>query len=290
MRTSTSLCQAFRADKNIDKPVEFKGIRLRLSKSAAGEDAFQHIEAGKSVEVTFDVAETHDLSQGGEFNIAAKGALQYALEHDDTLIGAASSSASITASIDGAAAAAVQDNQNMRRTTFQRDCTGSRGQAVSNAANNCVSLSRQASRVASSGPASKMQEFFKSSSQQVRSQVANVFDRVAAECPNNGGYSRTYCSDVGGYCGGNVLAYTVPSQSYIVYCDLYFNNLPPLTSACHRQDQATTNLHETTHLSEVAGTDDLGYGYDNIRRLSTQQSLNNADSYAVFANSIYAGC
>ncbi len=241
--------------------------------------------------MTFNVAETHDLSQGGEFNIATKGALKYALEHDNKLIGSVSSpSTSITASIDGPAAAAANEGQKMRRTTFQSDCTGSKGQAVSNAANNCVSLAQQASQVASSGAASKMEEFFKSSSQQVRSQVANVLDRVAAECPNNGGYSQTYCSDVGGYCGGNVLAYTVPSQSYIVYCDLYFNDLPPLTSACHQQDQATTNLHETTHLSEVAGTQDLGYGYDNIRQLSTQDSLNNADSYAVFANSIYAGC
>jgi len=38
------------------------------------------------------------------------------------------------------------------------------------------------------------------------------------------------------------------------------------------------------HLTSVAGTDDLGYGYNNARQLTTAQALNNADSYALFAN------
>ncbi|KAJ2966649.1 hypothetical protein NQ176_g10049 [Zarea fungicola] len=76
----------------------------------------------------------------------------------------------------------------------------------------------------------------------------------------------------------------------MAYCDLYWEDLPGLTRTCHAQDQATTTLHEMTHLRQVAGTQDNGYGYDNIRRLTTAQSLNNADSYAVFANSIFSGC
>lgn len=266
-------------------------MRLRLGNGNVADDAFQHIPAGQSVEVTFNVAETHDLTSGGQYDIAAKGILKFANESEDKLTGSVPfHSAAIKVSVDGNLAAAVHADHKIKRTSIQSDCTGSNLQAVSDAANNCVSLAQQASQVASSGPDSKMEEFFKDSSAGVRQQVAEVLDRVAGECPNNGGASQTYCTDVGGYCGGNILAYTVPSQSYIVYCDLYFSDLPPLTSSCHQQDQATTNLHETTHLSEIAGTQDLGYGYDNIRQLSTQDSLNNADSYAVFANSIYAGC
>lgn len=87
-----------------------------------------------------------------------------------------------------------------------------------------------------------------------------------------------------------MLAYTQPSRSLMAYCDLFWEDLPALTTGCHRQDQATTIIHETTHLREIAGTQDLGYGYDNIRKLSTRDSLNNADSYAMFANAIYSGC
>lgn len=41
------------------------------------------------------------------------------------------------------------------------------------------------------------------------------------------GVANFYCTDVvGGGCGGNVLAYTVPIQSYMVYCDLHFERPP----------------------------------------------------------------
>ena len=56
--------------------------------------------------------------------------------------------------------------------------------------------------------------------------------------------------------------------------------------ACHAQDQATTTLHEFTHAPGVyqPGTEDLGYGYDAASQLSAQDALNNADSYALYAN------
>ena len=91
-------------------------------------------------------------------------------------------------------------------------------------------------------------------------------------------------------CSSNVLAYTVPSDSFISYCNLFFTALPALTSSCHGQDQATTALHEETHAGSVysPGTDDLGYGYAAATRLTTAQALNNADSYALFANGTFA--
>ncbi|KAF1736007.1 Neutral protease 2 [Beauveria bassiana] len=90
--------------------------------------------------------------------------------------------------------------------------------------------------------------------------------------------------------GSRVLGYTQPSRSLQVYCDLYWDDLPAITSGCHRQDQSTTTLHETAHLREIAGTADNCYGYDNIRKLTTAQSLYNADSYDMFASAIYSGC
>lgn len=46
-----------------------------------------------------------------------------------------------------------------------------------------------------------------------------------------------------------------------------------------------------THLSEIAGTSDYGgYGYDFVQSLSPAQNLNHADTYTLFAQSIYAGC
>lgn len=57
-----------------------------------------------------------------------------------------------------------------------------------------------------------------------------------------------------------------------------------MSQQCHAQDQATTTLHEVTHLSEIKGTDDNGYGYAAATALSASRALNNADTYALFAN------
>ena len=110
---------------------------------------------------------------------------------------------------------------------------------------------------------------------------------VASECnTSTSGVTSYHCQDRFRGCGGNVLAYTVPSQNYIVNCPLYFNALQPVAKRCHQQDQATTTLHEMTHAPKVfyPGTDDKGYGYAAASRLNQANALNNADSYALYTN------
>ncbi|KAG9877499.1 hypothetical protein KCU94_g22045, partial [Aureobasidium melanogenum] len=99
-------------------------------------------------------------------------------------------------------------------------------------------------------------------------------------------------TDIYGGCSSGVLAYTLPSNNYIAYCPLFFSDLPGLTGRCHDQDQATTVLHEETHAPGVysPGTEDNGYGYSAATSLSSYDAVLNADSYALYANAIYAGC
>lgn len=198
----------------------------------------------------------------------------------------------IQADIDGEQASAARIDFHQKRTIVQSDCTGTKLTVTRTALSNCASLARAASTAASSGAAAKVTEYFKSATSSVRSTVSTVFSRVASECGStSSGVSRYYCSDVYGACSSGVLAYTLPSASYMAYCNLYFTALPALTSSCHAQDQATTNLHEVTHLTQIKGTSDYnGYGYSFVRSLSASQNLNHADTYSLFANAIYAGC
>ena len=63
------------------------------------------------------------------------------------------------------------------------------------------------------------------------------------------------------------------------------SGLAALSRTCHAQDQATTTLHEMTHLSQIKGTSDYGvYGYNAVRSLTAAQNLNHADTYTLFAN------
>ena len=255
------------------------------------EESFQVIAPGETVSTSWDVAEVHDLSTGGSFDITTVGALQYADDLNSTVVTGAYTYASnvVSASVDGAAAAKVRrsfTDHIARRTVVQSDCSGSRGTAQRTALSNCRSLAQAASTAASSGAAAKMTEYFKSSTSSTRSTVAAVFSRVASECGSTtSGSSRQYCSDVLGACGSNVLAYTQPSSGIMVSCPLYFSALPALSRTCHAQDQATTTLHEMTHLSQIRGTSDYNcYGYSCTRALSASQNLNHADTYTLFAN------
>ncbi|KAK2612501.1 hypothetical protein QQS21_001439 [Conoideocrella luteorostrata] len=275
--------------------VPFLGIRKRISSKTIQDASLEKIPAGKSTEVIFNVAQTYDLSSGGKFNVNSIGSLSYAIGNGDNKLVGTVPYHSNTVSLDVNGAKAAHDRASfhttMKRAKVQSDCTGERLSVTERALSNCAQLASAAEQAASSGSAEKMEEYFKASDEQTRQTVAGVFSRVVQECSStNSGVANYYCTDVGNYCSGNVLAYTVPSESYMVYCDLYFNDLPDLTTQCHAQDQATTNIHEDTHLTQIQGTDDLGYGYEAIQGLSADQELNNADTYALFSNAIYANC
>ncbi|KAI4869879.1 Deuterolysin metalloprotease family-domain-containing protein [Hypoxylon rubiginosum] len=272
--------------------LEFDGIRLRVMTTGLDEEAFQIIPAGETVEATFDVGQVYDLSAGGKYDVVSLGAVSYAEANTTELAGVYSVAGStVAAEVDGAAASAVRRRFH-KRIDVQSDCTGTKLTASNTAISNCRSLAAAAATAASSGAAAKVTEYFKSSTTSTRSTVAAVFQRVATECGSTStGVSDLYCSDVYGACSSGVLAYTLPSQSYMVNCNLYFTALSALTRTCHGQDQATTTLHESTHLSQIAGTDDYGtYGYSGVQSLSAAQNLRHADTYALFANAIYVGC
>lgn len=217
----------------------------------------------------------------------------YAGEFSNKLIGSVPFvSNAVETFVNGTEASAVRLAFHQGRTELQSDCTGDKLQVTKKALQNCASLAKKAQTIAMNGTSAKMEEYFKSSSNSTRSVVAGVLGRVASECGStNSGASKYYCSDFYNACQDGVLAYTLPSQSFMAYCDLYFKELPPLTTSCHAQDQATTNLHESTHLTQIKGTEDYGgYGYDFVRSLTAEQNLNHADTYALFANAVNLGC
>ncbi|KAI0163453.1 deuterolysin metalloprotease [Pestalotiopsis sp. NC0098] len=281
----TEKINVFQADSKVD----FEGIRLRVSTAALDEDAFQTIRAGEVVEKDFDIAHMHDLSTGGAFDIVASGAMSFAHANSTELEGTVPlSSNTLSIQVDGTEAEAARSSFLERRTAVQSDCTSTKKTTITTAIGNCASWATKARTAATAG--TKLTEYFKSSSSSVVSTVSGVFQKMASECGSTtSGNSKTYCSDVYGACSSGVLAYTLPSGSYIAYCNLFFTALSPVTSTCHAQDQAGTVVHETTHLSQIKGTQDYGvYGYSAVQSLSAAQNLNHADTYALYAQGKYS--
>lgn len=263
----------------------------RMATNALTPEAFRSIEAGETIEVEIELAELYDLSKSGKYDVFTQGFIEYADANSTTLSGSVLpySSNHVSIDVDSDKTATIQKAvQTMaKRTTIQSDCSGSRLSAIRTALSNCNRLATAAATAATSGSASKFNEYFKTTSSSTRSTVAARLRAVASDCAaTSSGSTRTYCSDVYQGCESGVLAYTLPAYNYIAYCPLFFNELPGLSGQCHAQDQATTVLHEETHAPAVysPGTQDNGYGYSAATSLSASRALANADSYALYAN------
>lgn len=262
--------------------VPFEGMKVRILHSGLTSEDFVTLAAGQTKEVTVETAALHPLHEGGEFDVFAKGALPFAEEASTELTGALDyESNKLTMSIDGTQAATVAKALS-KRTVVGSSCTGSKLTAVRTALSNCAKLATSAASAATAG--TKLTTYFKSTSS--ASTIAARLRAVSSDCGSTSSKTTTNCNDPYSGCSSNVLAYTVPSDSFITYCPIFFSALPALASSCHAQDQATTALHEETHATSVysPGTQDLGYGYSAATALSANQALNNADSYALYAN------
>ncbi|KAI8943090.1 hypothetical protein NX059_001121 [Plenodomus lindquistii] len=269
--------------------VPFEGLKVRLLTSGLSTDDFVSLAAGETKEITVETAALHSLNEGGDFDVFAKGLLPFAEEGSTELAGSLTyESNKLTMAVDGAQAATVSKAL-AKRTTINSSCTGTKLTAVRTALSNCARLATSAATAASAG--TKLSTYFKSTTTATKNTVSARLRAISSDC-SGGSKTTTGCTDTYGGCASNVLAYTVPSLNVIVYCPLFFSALPALSSTCHAQDQATTVLHEEAHAPAVysPGTDDLGYGYAAATALSTSQALNNADSFALYANAVYVNC
>ncbi|KAG8525687.1 uncharacterized protein KY384_000447 [Bacidia gigantensis] len=291
----------------------FKGLLLRLKDTDLTPEAFTTLAAGATFETTFDIATVTDLSLGGTFSLISSGAFAFPSASGTTLSSQKLpyTSNTLTLTIDGAEAAKVAPAlKDLDKRTIVSSCSGSQGTALRAALPRVVSLSNAAASAVGTNNA-KMNEYFHSTTAATKNVVAARFRGVAAQAGTTTNVSCAFTSFPVFFplaAGVSLLVEVVevpwglrewmadvktaiPSQNLIANCNIYYN-LPPLTNQCHRQDQATTSLHEFTHAPATysPGTQDNGYGYAAATALNTQQAINNADTYALFANAIYVGC
>ncbi|KAM3453199.1 hypothetical protein MY3296_003962 [Beauveria thailandica] len=151
----------------------------------------------------------------------------------------------------------------------------------------CASQATAAREAALTGPAERMEVYFKDSSQETRNSVADTFAKVATQCNFNN--SRVYisCDDPTCWRGQFAGIFRDSDPSHVVFCKRgYFLPIFPdrneVTSVIH------TVIHEMTHLKWVKPTEDwapgsIGYSL----RLDKDLSLENAENYALFSDAVY---
>ncbi|PYI04776.1 deuterolysin metalloprotease family protein [Aspergillus sclerotiicarbonarius CBS 121057] len=275
--------------------LEFNGIKMRLVLNNLTLDALTTIPAGESLVDEFDIASTLDITDSGPITIHTSGLVPITSDSEITSYIPYTSN-TLTINIDAAKAATVPKaltiTPSLHRRTRLSNCDANQDALMRAALDNAMRMSLAAANEAWIGSAARMEEYFKSSSEETRSLVANRLAYIAAEASLiNADRTTYYCSDTFQLCNNRTLAYTVPEWNVVVNCPLYWR-LMPMQTTCHAQDQANTIIHEFSHAPGVyaPGTDDLGYGYKAGMRLTRDQALRNADTYTLFANAVFVGC
>lgn len=250
---------------------------------ALSQDAFTTLAAGAKKEITVDFAAIYTLKTG-KFDVVAEGSIPFAEEGSAIITDALNyKSNRVTINIDGNQAAKVPKPFS-KRTLITDSCTGTQRKIVETALRNCATLAGNAAKSARAGL--KMDEHFGNSRGCTKDAVAKRFEAVASECATAPGKTKTKCLDSTGLCAKSpyTVAFAVPATKVITLCPRFFRTAPR-TSQCHELDQATTLLHEMTHVPAVRSpyTGDYGYQSD-AYMLPWYKALFNADSYAMYAN------
>ncbi|KAH7010114.1 Deuterolysin metalloprotease family-domain-containing protein [Ilyonectria destructans] len=276
--------------------IPFEGIRVAISHDNLPKKAFVRVPAGGSVENEFDIAEIHDLSQGGYFDIRAVGTFHHARDDYKTIAGVIPyHSNHVRAFVDGREASETYATYRVKREVKRSKvsgCAGDQLTAAQNALAGCAERAQAAYGAAMNGSDAKMVEYFKKSDQTTRNTVARVYQTMASECgATDSGETGYSCTDIDNYCDeSGATAYAEVNVGVTVYCSPYWTT-PAVSTECHAGDKAGITVHEMSHLTQIKGTDDYdGYGYEFVRSLTAEQNINHADTYMLFANAIQVGC
>lgn len=235
----------------------------------------------------------HGFDHSGTYSFRVEGAIPVAIAPSSRLSGPAATIRSNTISmhIEARNPSFVGKVLDDRTNIDVEGCNanGTRGAASTAALANCQKLALAAADDAVDPASDRFVEYFKTNSSETRKTVAERLRAAAQECSTtDSGVSRYFCYDYYSLCeiDGPLNAYTAWDVDTMVMCPLFYNTLPPLPLGCHRQCQATTTLHETTHCEGVFSphTNDYSYGYNESTALPPERALLNADNYSLYAN------
>lgn len=153
------------------------------------------------------IAEIHDLSQGGYFDIRAVGTFRHGRDDYKTIAGVIPyHSNHVRAFVDGREASETYATYRIKREVKRSKvsgCAGDQLTAAQNAVAGCAERAQAAYGAAMNGSDAKMVEYFKKSDQTTRNTVARVYQAMASECGTADSCETGYsCTDIDSLCRG----------------------------------------------------------------------------------------
>ncbi|MET4730941.1 peptidyl-Lys metalloendopeptidase [Lysobacter enzymogenes] len=274
------------------EPVAYEGKMVKRGVPEAKD--FTILRPGQTVRRTVDLAAGYDLSRTGQYVVAFRAPLQHASTSDRVMLHQANGlpmsaqSAPLQLWVNGvdrlggaslaaakkpdAGTKAVVNGVNYVGCTSAR--TSSAGQAVVQAR----AYAENAKGYLNGGTVGpRYTTWFGAYTSSRYSTARSHFQAIDTALDQSNGQITINCG-----CTSSAYAYVYANQPYQIYvCNAFWN--APLTGT---DSKAGTLVHEMSHFTVVAGTDDHAYGQSAAKSLATSNptnALDNADNHEYFA-------
>ena len=285
--------------------VERDGERVpytgRLVKRAAPRVSdYARIPAGESVSVTFDLSAVYDMRQPGNYTVryavSGVGVVREDFVRGQTVLGVVDGLESATVGmtltgrdlrgdveLETGAASPIDNISGKALTPTYLNCTNSHISSIGNALTNAQNYATESYNflvnlpVASRSTNVRYKTWFGAYTDSRYATVQSHYNNI-----KNAFAGQTFQLDCDCASDNSYYAFVYANQPYHVHlCGAFF--AAPATGT---DSKAGTLVHETSHFTVVAGTNDNAYGQTACKKLATKnpnKAVANADSHEYFA-------
>ncbi|KAJ6514614.1 peptidyl-Lys metalloendopeptidase [Mycena vulgaris] len=249
---------------------------------AANKDSsFTVLAPGASVEITHDLSKAYNFTASGEatYDIIASNKLQYVDPATNALVTifADAADAAHTAAISGELAIARRSGSTLGKRIAYQSCSSSEQSSLVSAAAAAQTYANNAKAYLTTNTASTTRwvTWFGTFTTAHHTTMLSHFTKMAAATYSSYTYDCT-CTDSDTY------AYVFPDEFGTIYlCGVFWE-----VATTGTDSKGGTLIHESSHFTATAGTDDHVYGQTGAKALAksnSAQAIDNADSHEYFA-------
>jgi peptidyl-Lys metalloendopeptidase len=239
------------------------------------------LEAGETVESIINLAEAYDMRAGGNYVIRFNFPINSRIPDErEGAIGERRGepiqeieSNEVDIQVDGPLTVPELAKPEIRELAYS-GCTSSQQTSISTARSNGSSLAAKAyNQMAAAGSTNTLYKTWFGAYTSTRySTVRGKYNKIYTAFQRTWNYTCTTCQS-------GVIAYVYPSNPYNVWICAYFHQFSA-------KQKGSFLLHEASHWTVVAATQDYGYGESfckNLAKTNPTNAIKNADSYRYFS-------
>ena len=268
------------------RPVSYAGPLVK--RGLPGPSDFAILAPGETRRAVVDLASFYDMRQPGLYTVTLAAPLQYASLSDGRMLTTARGLPMLLQSVPvqflgkGAAHGPQQKKPRgggtvVNGVTFV-GCSSTQISGAGDAVVQARAYSENAKGYLNTGTVgSRYTTWFGAYTSSRYGTAQQHFTAIDAALDQSNGQVTINCG-----CNQNYYAYVYPNQPYQIYvCRAFWN--APLAGT---DSKGGTLIHETSHFTNVAGTDDIVYGQSGAKNLAASDpasALDNADNHEYFA-------